>query len=66
MPCLSGYLTRNREEPCKNGKFLRDNEVIVIFVILLNLRKLKSGGNIILSICVVIGLDKAISIMRLQ
>ena len=46
-------------------KFLRDNDVIVIFVTR-KLRELKSGGNIMLAIYEVIGLDKTISFMRLQ
>ena len=47
-------------------KFLRDNDMIVIFCDSFKLRELKSGGNIMLSIYEVIGLDKAISFMRLQ
>jgi hypothetical protein len=40
--------------------------VIVNFCDSFKLRELKSGGNIMLSICVESGLDKAMSIMRLQ
>ena len=51
VPYLLSYLSRNRKELSENEKFFRVKEVIVIFVVHLNLRRLKSRGKIIYLMC---------------